>query len=57
MRLPVGRAVAIPRLMGLCFTMVFPSMLTLMLGKSLIAFTTASMKMGVKVSLSFSRFS
>ena len=57
MRLPLGNAVAIPRLIGLWYTMLLPSTLTLIFGKSLIAFTTASMKMGVKVSFSPSRFS
>ena len=55
-RFPEGSAVAIPILMSLRLMIVVPLTETLIIGKSLMAFTIASMKIGVNVMFSFSRF-
>ena len=56
MRFPLGKAAAIPMLMSLRLMMLVPETETLIMGKSLIALATASMKIGVKVKFSPSRF-
>ena len=51
-KLPDGSAVAIPILMALFLIIVVPLTETFIIGKSLIAFTIASIKIGVKVMFS-----
>ena len=55
-KLPVGSAVAIPILMSGFTIILLPSTDALMFGKSLIAFATASINNGVKVSFSLYLF-
>ena len=57
MRLPSGRAVAIPMLMCFFLMIVLPSTEMFIIGKSTKALATASIKIGVKVIFSPSRAS
>ncbi len=56
-RFPLGRAVAIPMFMSFFTISLSPSKLLFNQGYFLMHFTTASMKSGVSVIFSFSRFS
>ena len=56
-KLPDGKAVAIPILMSFFTIICWAFTDTFIIGKSLMALATASIKIGVKVSFSFSRFS
>ena len=56
-KFPEGKAAAMPILIFLRLMMFWPSKDTLMFGKSLMALTTASINIGVKVIFSFSFFS